>query len=189
LTTDTDTSWLTFVFGAELFGTGVGDALERAAVLVVGAVGVLGATREAGVIGARPTCAGNALLRLGTGSVNTGQQALSVDANARVAALEVELATEGRRVGLFFERIEAKTVVRAGRAERTIVFLFTLADAAKRRAELPDGTVGIRDAYVPLGRRLRVAFVSATQEAAPLAERAIRDADVAGVLVAASNSD
>jgi len=146
LTTNADTAWLTFVFRAELFRTGVGDALERAAVLVVGAVGILGATREAGVVGAWATCAGNALLRLGTGSINTGQQTLTIDANTRVAALEVELAAERRRIGVLFERIEAKTVVRAGRTERTIVFLFTLADATKRRAELPYGAVGIRDA-------------------------------------------
>ena len=90
---------LALVLGTELFGPGVGNALEGAAVLVFGALAVLAATREAAVVGTWAASTGHALLRLGTGGVETCQQALAVDTDARIAALEVELAAKGWRVG------------------------------------------------------------------------------------------
>ena len=76
------------------------------------------------------------------------------------------MAAEGGWVGFIFERVETKSVVRAGRADRTIVFLFAFTDAAERRADRLYGTVGIRHAQVPPRCRLRIALVATTQEAA-----------------------
>jgi hypothetical protein len=108
--------------------------LERAAVFVLGAVRILCAVGEASLIGARTAGAGNALLCFGTGSVQTGDEALAIDANAGVTALEVELAAERSRLGIVFERIEAESAVRTGRAYRAFGFLLALSDAAERRA-------------------------------------------------------
>jgi hypothetical protein len=105
LATDAESLILTCIFGAELFGTGIGDALERAAVLVVGAVGILRTARKTAVVCAGATCARNALLGLGTGPVETGQQTLAIDAYAGVTTLEVELATKGRWIGIVLQRV------------------------------------------------------------------------------------
>jgi hypothetical protein len=98
---------LTFVLRTELLGTSIRNALERAAVLVLFAVCILCASRETRVIRARAACAREALLRIRAGAVQAGDEALSVDADTSIAALEIELAPEslGRRV--VFERIEA----------------------------------------------------------------------------------
>jgi len=113
---------------------------------VVGAVGVVSATREAALVGARAASTGHTLLRLRAGRVEAGAQTLAVNADAGVATLEVELAAEGRRVGLLIEGVETKTVVRAGRSKGTPVLLRTLADAAEGRADFPDGAIDGRDA-------------------------------------------
>jgi hypothetical protein len=155
---------------------------------VIGTIDILCATREAGVVRARTARAGHALLGLRAGCVETRQQTLAINADARVAALEVELAAEGRRVGIVFERVETKTVVRAGRSQGTLVLFRALADAAEGRADFPDGAVGGRNAQVPLWRRLWVALVPPAQEAATIAEWAVRNADVARVVVAASEA-
>jgi hypothetical protein len=160
LAANADAAGLTLVVRAEQFGARVGDALERAAVLVVGAVGIFGTTGETGVIAARAARARDALLCLGTRGIETRQQTLAIDADARIATLEIELATEGRRVGIVFERIETKTVVRARRPHGAVVLLFALADATKRRADFPDGTVRSRHAKVTLRRWLGVTLVS-----------------------------
>jgi hypothetical protein len=177
LAPDTDTARLALVLWTELLRTGVRDALERAAVLVLGTVGVLGTAREARVIGARATCAGDTLLGLGTRRVETGQQTLAVDADARIATLEVELTAEGGRVGILFERVEAKTVV------------FALPDATDRRTHFPDGTIGVRCAQVSFRRRLRIAFVPTAQEAAAVAQRPVGNTHVARIFVAGGDSE
>jgi hypothetical protein len=69
----TNTAGLTLVVRAELLRARIGNALERAAVLVIGTVGILGAAREAGIIGAGAARAGEALLGLGTGRLEASQ--------------------------------------------------------------------------------------------------------------------
>ena len=54
---------------------------------------------------------------------------------------------------------------------------------------LVDGAVGFEDADRALGRRLRIAFVSATEEAATIAERTVGDTYVARVVVTAGDSE
>jgi hypothetical protein len=146
LPTHTDALRLTVVFRAELFWPSVGDALKRAAVFVIGAVGVLAATREAAVVGTRTAGARHALLRLRTGGIETCQQALAVDADARIAALEVELAAKGRWVGRIFERIETKPVVGTGRSHGTFVLLRALTYTTECGAGFADGAVGLLSA-------------------------------------------
>jgi hypothetical protein len=189
LAPDTDTARLALVLWTELLRTGVRDALERAAVLVLGTVGVLGTAREARVIGARATCAGDTLLGLGTRRVETGQQTLAVDADARIATLEVELTAEGGRVGILFERVEAKTVFCARRAQGALVRVFALPDATDRRTHFPDGTIGVRCAQVSFRRRLRIAFVPTAQEAAAVAQRPVGNTHVARIFVAGGDSE
>jgi hypothetical protein len=151
---------------------------------MVGAVGVVGAASQARVIGARATRAGHAFLRLRTGGIETGREALSVNADARIATLEVELAAQGRRVGLLFERIETKTVVRAGRSDGAFVLFLALACTAERGAHFSQGAVNVRRTKVSLRRRLPVALVSTAQEAAAVAERPVGDAEVARIAIA-----
>jgi hypothetical protein len=98
---------LTFVLRTELLGTSIRDALERAAVLVLFAVCILCASRETRVISARAACARKALLGVRAGAVQAGDEALSVDADASIATLEIELAPENLGHRVLFERIEA----------------------------------------------------------------------------------
>jgi len=84
--------WLTFVLGAEGLGAGVRDALELRAVLVIGTLRVIAAVREARFVQARAASTVRALLRFRTRLVDAGEQALPIDADAGLAALEVELA-------------------------------------------------------------------------------------------------
>jgi hypothetical protein len=189
LPTNADAVGLTFVLGTELLRTRVGDALERAAILVLGAVRVVGAVAETARVGARAARSRYALLRFGTGLVQAGDETFAVDANAIVAALEVELTSERRRLGTLFERIETQTVLRAGRAEGAVVFLLAFADTAKRRAELTDAAVRVRYAQVPLRRRLRVAFVTSAKEATAFAQGSVGDTEVSGVPVTAGDPE
>jgi len=126
---------------------------------VVGAVGVVSATREAALVGARAASTGHTLLRLRAGRVEAGAQTLAVNADAGVATLEVELAAEGRWVGFFFEGVEAESVVRAGRPNRAFVFVGAFTDAAEGGADCPHRTVGVGDTQGPLRRRLGIALV------------------------------
>jgi hypothetical protein len=159
LSTEADPAILTFVFRTELGGTGVGDALEGAAVLVVRALEIVGAARQADRVGARAARTGDALLGPGAGRVETGQQTLAIDAKARLPALEVELTTKGRRVGMVLQGVEAKSAVGAGGSKWTFVRVFALPDAAKRRAYLSNPTIGIRQARVARRCGLRIALV------------------------------
>jgi hypothetical protein len=188
LTAYAKAAWLAIILWAKFLWPGVRDALERAAVLVLGAVGVCGTARQTGLLRTRTAGACDALLSFGTRRVQARQQALAIDANARITALEVELATKGRRVGWRFEGIEAKTVVGTGRPNRTVVGVVALTDAAEGGAELTDGAVRVRRAQAPLRRRLGVAFVSAAQKAAPVAERSVGDAHVPRIVVAAGDA-
>jgi hypothetical protein len=99
LSAHTHSVGLALVLGTELFRPSVGDALEGAAVLVFGALSVFAAAGEAAVVGTWAAGTGHALLRLGTRRVETCQQALAIDADARITALEVELAAKGWWVG------------------------------------------------------------------------------------------
>jgi hypothetical protein len=130
LAADAKAAGLTVVLGAELLRPRVWDALERAAILVLGAVGIFGTARQACVIGARTTGPGDALLGLGARGVQTRQQTLAIDADARVTTLEVKLTTKWGWVGRGFEGIEAKTALGAGRPNRTVVCVLTPTDAA-----------------------------------------------------------
>jgi len=112
---------LTVVFRAELFGAGVGNALERAAVFVVSALGILGAAREADLLGARAARPRDALLGLGAGRVEAGQETLAIDTDAGVAAFEIELATKAGRLRTLVERSDAETAVDTGGPKRTFV--------------------------------------------------------------------
>jgi hypothetical protein len=107
LASDTEATWLTFVRGAELFGAGVGNALERATILVIFAVRVLCASAEARVIRTRSARACDALLGIRAGALQAGDQTLAVDADARITAFEIELTAEGWRRRILFQRIEA----------------------------------------------------------------------------------
>jgi hypothetical protein len=120
-----------------------------------------------------------------TRCIETGQETLSVDADARVAALEIELAAKRRRLWILFERIEAKPVVRAGRPDRTIVGVLTVGRAAERGADLPDCAIGLRHAGGALWRGLWIARVSATQETTAIAQRSVGNTDITGVVAAA----
>ena len=64
-----------------------------------------------------------------------------------------------------------------------------LADAAKGRAKLADRAVGVRLAKISLRRRLWVAFVPPAQKTTALAQGPVGDAEIAGVPVAAGDSD
>jgi hypothetical protein len=185
LTADAKATRLTIVLGTELLRPGVRDALERAAVLVLSTVGVYGTASQTGLLRTRTAGARDALLSVGTRRVQTRQQALAIDADARITALEVELATKRGGVGWSFEGIEAKTALGTGRPDRTVVCLVALTDAAESGAELTDGAVSIRRTQAPLGRGLGVAFISPAQKAAPVAERSVGDADVPRIVVAA----
>jgi hypothetical protein len=101
---------------------------------VIGASRIVGAAGQTRVVGTGAACAGDALLRVGTGRIEAGHETLSVDADTRVATLEVELASERRRVGVIFERIETKAVVRAGGPDRAFVVFLALAYTAERGA-------------------------------------------------------
>jgi len=79
LAAETDPPFLTFMRRAELLRASVGDALERAAVLVVLALGVLGAAPETKLVGAWAARSGNALLGVGARSRETYPQAFPVD--------------------------------------------------------------------------------------------------------------
>ena len=189
MATNANTVGLTFVLGTELFWTSVRDALERAAVLVLGAVRVVGTIREATLIGARTASARHALLGFRTRIVEASDEAFTIDADALVPTLEIELTAECRRVGFLFERVQAKAVVRTGRAERTIERFLAFADAAKSRAKLTDRAVGVRRAKISLRRRLRIAFVPPAQETTALAQRPVGDTEIAGVPVTAGDPE
>jgi len=180
---------LTFVLGTELFRASVGDALERAAVFVLGAVRVVCTIREATLIGARTASARNTLLGFGTRGVEARDEAFTIDADALVPTLEIELTAKWRRVGLLFERVQAKAVVRTGRTHWTVVRFLAFADAAKRRAKLTNGAVGVGGAKISLRRGLRIAFVPPAQETAALAQGPVGDAEIAGVPVTAGDSE
>jgi hypothetical protein len=127
------------------------------------------------------------LLCLGTGRIETSDEALAIDADAGVTALEVELAAERRRIGIVFEGIEAESVLSTGRAYRTVEFLLALSDAAKRRAELTDGAVCIRRTQASFRRGLRFAFVPLAQKATAVAQRPVGNTNIAGVPVTAGD--
>jgi hypothetical protein len=90
---------LAFVLRAKLFGTGVWNALEVAAVLEVRTVGVGGAVAQADVFHAGATSAGHTLLSIRARRVEAGEETLAVDADPTIATLEVELA-RGDRIRL-----------------------------------------------------------------------------------------
>jgi hypothetical protein len=189
LPANTYAAGLTVVLGTELLGASVGDALERAAVLVFGAVRVVAAIREATLIGARSARPSDALLGFGARTIETCDEAFAIDANAFVSTLEIELTAEWRRVGFLFERIQAETVVRASRANWTVVRFLAFAGAAKRRAKLTDRAVGVGLAEISLRRGLRVAFVPPAQKTTALAQGPVGDAEIAGVPVTAGDSE
>jgi hypothetical protein len=180
---------LTLILGTELLRPSVRDALEGAAVLVRGAVRVVGTVREAALVGARSACTRNALLGFRTRSVEASDEAVAIDANALVSALEIELTAERRRIRFLFEGVEAQAVVCTCRTHRTVVFLLALAGAAQGGAQLTYCAVGVRFAEVALRRRLRVAFVPPAQEAAALAQGPVGDTEIAGVPVTAGDSE
>lgn len=153
------------------------------------AVRVIGTAREAALIGARSAGTREALLGFRTRSVEAGHEAVAIDANTLVSALEIELTAERGRIRFPFEGVEAQAVVCAGRTHRTFVFLLALAGAAKGGTKLTYCAVGVRFAEVALRRRLRVAFVPPAQEAAALAQGPVGDAEIAGVPVTAGDSE
>jgi hypothetical protein len=189
LSADAETTGLALVLGAELFGPSIRNALERAAVLVLRAVRVFSAARETAVIDARTACASYAFLRLRTWRVEAGLEALSIDTDTGVATLEVELASEGRRVGFLLERVETEAIGSAGGPHRALELLCAFADAAEGGADLPHGTICGLHTEVSLRGGLRVALVAAAQEAASIADGPVRNADVAGVVVAACEAE
>jgi hypothetical protein len=194
LAAEADAPGLTVVLGAELFGPRVGNALKSATVLVLGALAVLGAAREAGVIRARPARTPDALLRIGAWRIEAGEEACAIDADAPVAALEVELTTERRRsrhlLGrLVLEGVETQAAARTGGAEWALVCLVTLCDTTDAGAHLVHRAVRLGEAERTLGRRLRVAFVTSAEKAAAVAQRTVGDADIAGVVVASGDPE
>jgi hypothetical protein len=189
LPANTHAAGLTVVLGTELLWASVRDTLERAAVLVLGTVRVVGAIGEATLIGARPASARDALLGFGARTVETCDEAFTIDADALVPTLEIELTAEWRRVGFPFERVQAEAVVRAGRTKWTVVRFLAFAGAAKRRAKLTDRAVGVGLAEISLRRGLRVAFVPPAQETTALAQGPVGDAEIAGVPVTAGDSE
>jgi len=156
---------------------------------VLGAVRVIRTIGEATLIGARTASTPYALLRFRARIVEAGDEAFAVDANALVAALEIELAAEWGRVGFLFQRVEAKAIVGTSRPNWTVIRFFAFADAAKRRAKLTDRAVVVYRTKISLRRRLRVAFVSSTEETAALAQGPVGDAEIAGVPVTAGDSE
>jgi len=189
LATEADAPGLTIVLGAELFGPRVGNALKGATVLVLGTIAVFRAAREAGVILTRPAGTPYAFLCVGAWRVEAGEEAFAIDADAPVAALEIELATEGRRIGrllrgLVLAGVETQAATCTCGAEWAFVCLVTLCDTTDARADLVDRAVGLREAHRTLRRRQRIAFVTSAEKAAAITQQTIRDADVARVLVA-----
>jgi hypothetical protein len=156
---------------------------------VLGAICIIGTIREAALIGARTASARNALLGFRTRGVDARDEASAVDADAIVPTLEIELTAKWRRVGFLFERVQAKAVVRTGRAQRTVEGFLAFADAAKSRAKLANGAVGVGGAEISLRRGLRIAFVSLAQETAALAQGPVGDTEIAGVPVTAGDSE
>jgi hypothetical protein len=174
LTPNAYATWLAIVVGTELLRPRVGNTLEGTAVLVVGALAVFGAVREAGLVCARSASTRHALLSVGACSVEAGKQALAIDAKATVAALEVELATERRWSGLllggfFFERVETQAAACAGRSERALVLLVALRHATDGRADLIDAAIRLPETDRTLRRRLRVTFIPPADEASAVA--------------------
>jgi hypothetical protein len=176
---------LALVFRTELHGARVRNALERAAVLALGAIGILGATGEATFVRARSARSVHALLRFRARRIEAGQQTIAVNTDSRVGAFEVELAPKRRRLGILLERVQAQTVVGAGRPNGTFVRFLALGHTADGRADLPDRAVPFGEARGAFGGRLRIALVALTQKAATLTERPIGDAYVPRVVIAA----
>jgi hypothetical protein len=159
---------------------------------VFGAIGVFGATSEAGLVGAGPACSIDALLVVGARRIEARREALTVDADARVATFEIELASKRGRLRFFwlsFERIQTQAVVGAGGPNGALVCILTLGHAADRRADLAERAVRFRKTGCAVGRGLRIALVPLAEKAAPLVERPVGDADVAGVVVAAGDPE
>jgi hypothetical protein len=189
LTPNAKPTGLTFVLGTELLWSSVRNALEGAAVFVLGAVRVIRAVREATLIGARTASAGNTLLGFRTRAVEARDEAFAVDADSIVPALEIELTAERGRIRFLFEGVQAQAVVRTGRTHWAVVSFLAFADAAKSRAQLPDRAVRVGFAKISLRRGLRVTFVPPAQETAALAQGPVRDAEIAGVPVTAGDPE
>jgi len=201
LTTKTHAPGLTFVVRAKLLRARVGYALELATVLVLSALGIVGTVRETRIVRARSASASQTLLRFGTGGVEAGQQAIAVDADPGIAALEIELASERlgvrrgfvrdrlQRVGRFLERVETESVRGARRADGAIEAGLALRDAANGRADLLDGAVLRGQTHRPRRRGLRIALVPAAEEAAAVTERTVGNADIAGVVAACGDPE
>ena len=83
----------------------------------------------------------------------------------------------------------ARTAAVAGGAHGALELLAALADATHGRANLVDRAIGFVEADRPLGRRLPITFIPATDEAATIAERTVGDTYVTGVVVTASDSE
>lgn len=189
LTANANPTGLTFVLGTELLWPSVRNALEGAAVFVLGAVRVIRTVREATLIGARTASSGNALLGLWTRTVEALDEAFAIDANAIVPTLEIELTAERGRDRFLFEGVQAQAVVRTGRTDWAVVSFLAFTDAAKSRAQLTDCAVGVGFAKISLRRGLRVTFVPPAQETAALAQGPVRDAEIAGVPVTAGDPE
>jgi hypothetical protein len=177
--------------------------LEVAAVLDLRAVVIARAVAEAVVLHAGAAGSSHALLGVGARCVEARQEALAVDADPAISAVEVELAAHGRRCrlwlrlrrggrrlthrGLVLERADAKLVGVAARAERTVEILSAWRDASDVGADLADGAVVLFEAHVAWGRRLGKAFVVTTEKTPAFAGRAVVHTEVAVVVDAASD--
>jgi hypothetical protein len=201
LAANTDTPRLAVVLRTELHGTSVGNALEVAAIFVVGAFRVGTAVGETLLLETRPASARDALLRVGAGPFDAGQKTLSVDADPAVRALEVELTREGLGIGVgrpgiglrrgrvSLEGIQAEAVRVAGRPEWALLRALALGDAADRGAHFVDRAVIPLQTRRPGGSRLRVALVTLAEKTAAIARGTVGDADVAGIVVAGGDPE
>ncbi|MDH3625134.1 MAG: hypothetical protein OES69_01875 [Myxococcales bacterium] len=163
---------------------------------MIGALGVVAAVREARLVEARAASTVGALLGLRTGLVDAGEQALPIDADAGLTALEVELAQGDRRVGVRLGeelrfglgRTQAQTVD-TRRTDHAVLFFGALADAPEIGAELTDRAVDFVHADGARGSGLLFAGIPAADEAATIADRPVCDAKVPGVVVAAEEAE
>ena len=180
---------MTLVFGTELHGARVRNALEGAAVLAIGAIGIVGAAGEATCIRTGSAGSVHALLRFRARRVEAGQQTIAVDTDLGVCAFEVELTAKWGRLRIFLEGVEAQAVVGAGRPDGAFVRILALGHAADGRADFVDRAVGFSEAHRPRGRRLGFAFVPLAEEAAALTQRTVGDADVTLVVSATGDPE
>ncbi len=189
-------SRLAFVFRTKSLWARIRDALELRAVLVIGALRIIAAVREASLVETGTAGTIGTLLCLRTRLIYAGEQTLPIDADAGLTALEVELALNDRRLGIWlgdelrlrFRRVQAQSV-HARRTDHAVVLVGALAYASEVGADLADRAVDFVHTNRTRGSGLLVAVIAAADETAAVSNWTVSDAEVAGVVVAAKEAE